>query len=197
MAKKDQRISINKLESILKENVVEVPMVGNEEVTIRIKKTLSLDEMLQFVEDVVSSCVDPDDTRFIPEVKDFAVRKGVMSVYANFNMPDSVEKQYDLLYRTDVFFQVFRYVNQEQFRSILDSIDSRIDYELGLRKAAAANSVAVLVSRVEALIEQMESAFGNVEGGELNDFIKNISGMGSLSEEGLARAVLNLRKTDV
>ena len=68
MAKKESRISINKLESVLKENVVVVPMRDNEDVSITIRRTLPLKDMMQFVENVVSSCVDAQTASYTPEV---------------------------------------------------------------------------------------------------------------------------------
>ena len=68
MSKKSNRISINKLESIVQNNTVTVPMDGNPDIEIIIRRILPLQEVLQFVEDVVSSCIDVETGQYIPEI---------------------------------------------------------------------------------------------------------------------------------
>ena len=111
MAKKESRISINKLESVVKENVVSIPMNGAEDVTITIRRTLPLKDMMQFVENVVSSCVNAQAASYTPEIKEFVIRSEILTTYANFNLPSNVEKQYELVYGTDVVVQVMEYIN--------------------------------------------------------------------------------------
>lgn len=50
MAKKESRISINKLEGMLNTLTASVPLPGDPNVEVKIKHNLSLNEMLQFVD---------------------------------------------------------------------------------------------------------------------------------------------------
>ncbi len=191
MAKKESRISVNKLEDIVKENNVVVPMIGNEEVKITIRRVLPLEDVMQFVTDVVSSCVNPDTGEYIPEAKDFAIKSGILSVYANFNLPSKVEKQYDLIYRTDVVEQVVQYIDRNQFQEIRDAIDENISHKIRVTESIAAAQVRELMARVSGIVEQVERLFGTVGEDGLGSVVQKIAQMGDINEESLAKAVLN------
>ena len=194
MAKKESRISINKLESVMKENIVTVPMRGNEEVNISIRRTLPLKDMMQFVEDVVSSCVDAENASFTPEAKEFAIKSGILSVYANFTMPSNVEKQYELVYNTDSVDQVLEHINTAQLSEIRAAIDARIDHEVKMIETVLAAKTNEMIARVEMMVEQFESAFGGINGTDFNGVVKKLSEMGTMTEESLARAVLSTQR---
>lgn len=194
MAKKETRISINKLEGVMKENIVTVPMRGNEEVNISIRRTLPLKDMMQFVEDVVSSCVDAENSSFTPEAKEFAIRSGILSVYANFTMPSNVEKQYELVYSTDVLDQVLEHINMGQLSEIRAAIDARVDHEVKMIETVLAAKTNEMIARIEMMVEQFESAFGGIDGTDFNGVVKKLSEMGTMTEESLAKAVLSTQR---
>lgn len=193
MAKKESRISVNKLESVIKENIVTVPMNGNEEVIITIRRTLPLTDMMQFVEDVVSSCVDTETAKYIPEVREFAMRMGILTMYANFNLPSNTEKQYDLLYRTDVVRQVMEHINRDQIYDIEEAIDTRIAHEVKMIETVLAAKTNEMMMRIENMVEQFEAAFGGINGDDFNGVVKKIVEMNGMTEESLAKAVLKVQ----
>lgn len=197
MAKKESRISINKLESVLKENIVVVPMRGNEDVNITIRRTLPLNDMMQFVENVVSSCVDAETASYTPEIKEFAIRSEILTTYANFNLPSNVEKQYELLYCTDVLCQVMEHINNKQLHEIEEAIDARIDHEVKMIETVLADKTNEMMLRIESMVEQFESAFGGINSDDFNGVVKKLSEMGSMTEESIAKAVLNVQRSEI
>lgn len=196
MAKKESRISINKLESVMKENTIVVPMRGNEEVNITIRRILPLKDMMQFVENVVSSCVDAKTSSYTPEIKEFVIRAEILTTYANFNLPTNVEKQYELLYCTDVLSQVMEHISQKQLHEIEAAIDARIDHEVKMIETVLATKTNEMIARFEAMVEQFESAFGGINGTEFNEVVKKISEMDEMTEESIARAVLGVQRDE-
>lgn len=196
MAKKESRVSINKLESVLKENTIVVPMRGNEEVNITVRHILPLKEMMQFVENVVSSCVDTENASYTPEIKEFAIRSEIMTTYANFNLPSNVEKQYELLYCTDVFCQVMEHINQKQLYEIEEAINARIDHEVKMIETVLAAKTNEMMLRIENMVEQFESAFGGVNSKEFNEVVKKLSEMDNMTEESIAKAVLGIQQKE-
>lgn len=196
MAKKEARISINKLESIMKENTVTVPMVGNEEVNITIRRTLPLKDMMQFVEDVVSSCVDAETAKYTPEIKEFAIRSEILTTYANFNLPSNVEKQYELLYCTDAVSQVKNHINIGQLYEIEEAIEERIAHEVKMIETVLAAKTNEMMMRVENMVEQFEMAFGGINSDDFNGVMKKLSEMDSVTEESIAKAVLKVQGED-
>jgi len=197
MAKKESRISINKLESVLKENTVVVPMRGNEDINITIRRTLPLKDMMQFVENVVSSCVDAQTASYTPEIKEFVIRAEIMTTYANFNLPSNVEKQYELLYCTDAFAQVAEYINWEQLAEIRAAIDNRINHELKMIETVLAAKTNEMMLRIENMVEQFEAAFGGINGNEFNEVVKKLSEMDDMTEESIAKAVLGVQRKEI
>lgn len=83
MAKKEARISINKLESVMRENIVVVPLSGADGVDITIRRRLPLKDMMQFVENVVSSCIDAETATYTPEIKEFVIRSEILTTLLN------------------------------------------------------------------------------------------------------------------
>ena len=197
MAKKESRISINKLESVLKENIVVVPMRGNEDVNIIIRRTLPLKDMMQFVENVVSSCVDAETASYTPEIKEFAIRSEILTTYANFNLPSNVEKQYELLYCTDVLCQVMEHINNKQLHEIEVAIDARIDHEVKMIETVLAAKTNEMMLRIEAMVEQFEAAFGGINRDDFNGVVKKLSEMDSMTEESIAKAVLDVQRNEI
>lgn len=197
MAKKESRISINKLESVLKENIVVVPMRGNENVNIIIRRTLPLKDMMQFVENVVSSCVDAETASYTPEIKEFAIRSEILTTYANFNLPSNVEKQYELLYCTDVLCQVMEHINNKQLHEIEVAIDARIDHEVKMIETVLAAKTNEMMLRIEAMVEQFEAAFGGINSDDFNGVVKKLSEMDSMTEESIAKAVLDVQRNEI
>ena len=197
MAKKESRISINKLESVLKENTVVVPMRGNEDINITIRRTLPLKDMMQFVENVVSSCVDAQTASYTPEIKEFVIRAEIMTTYANFNLPSNVEKQYELLYCTDVLCQVMEHINNKQLHEIEVAIDARIDHEVKMIETVLAAKTNEMMLRIEAMVEQFEAAFGGINSDDFNGVVKKLSEMDSMTEESIAKAVLDVQRNEI
>lgn len=197
MAKKESRISINKLESVVKENVVSIPMNGAEDVTITIRRTLPLKDMMQFVENVVSSCVNAQTSSYTPEIKEFVIRSEILTTYANFNLPSNVEKQYELVYGTDVVVQVMEYINWNQLAEIRAAIDSRIDHEVKMIETVLAAKTNEMIARIEAMTEQFEAAFGGINGNEFNEVVKKLSEMDNMTEESIAKAVLGVQRAEI
>ena len=197
MAKKESRISINKLESVLKENIIVVPMHGNEDVNITIRRTLPLKDMMQFVENVVSSCVDAETASYTPEIKEFAIRSEILTTYANFNLPSNVEKQYELLYCTDVLCQVMEHINNKQLHEIEVAIDARIDHEVKMIETVLAAKTNEMMLRIEAMVEQFEAAFGGINSDDFNGVVKKLFEMDSMTEESIAKAVLDVQRSEI
>lgn len=196
MSKKANRISINRLESTMRNNVVTVPMDGYPDIEITIRRVLPLQEVLQFVEDVVSSCIDDGTGRYIPEIQAFTVRASVLTRYANFTLPKDPEKQYDLIYNTDAFQQVIGIIDGVQYNEIMYSINERIKHEISMMEGALASQMAELTAKINSFVNNSEELFGSIDGSDMSALVKNLSKAGNVDEGKLAKAVLDIRKQD-
>lgn len=197
MAKKNARISINKLESVLKDNVVTVPMRGCKDVEITIRHTLPLRDMMQFVENVVSACVDAKENRYTPEILEFMIAAEILTSYANFTLPSNAEKQYELVYGTDALEQVAEHINPTQMVEIRTAIGERIEHEVRKMEAVVAEKANELLVRVETMTEQIEALFSGVDSEEFQGVMRNLAQMNAVDEKALARAVLDAQSEKV
>lgn len=191
MAKKEKRISINKLESTMTSPVVSVPMKGVDGVDIIIRRTLPLNDVLQFVANVVSSCIDEETGTYTPEVVPFAIKANVLTYYANFSLPSNVEKQYDLIYNTTAVKQVMDHINMIQYEEIVDAIDEKIAYVCSMMTTAAVQQVNAIAQRMEDFANKSEELFSNVTGEDMANLMRNLSSVGKVDERSLVRAVFD------
>lgn len=197
MAKKGSRISINKLEDVMMENVTVIPMNENKDANITIRRTLPLRDMMQFVENVVSSCVDVDAASYTPEIKDFAIRSEILSTYANFNLPSNVEKQYELVYRTNALDQVMEHIDKRQLDEIKTAINERIAHEVNMIETALSAKTNDMMAHIETMIDQFETVFDGINNNDFNGIMKKISEMSSITEESIAKAVLDIQREEL
>lgn len=196
MSKKTNRISINKLESTMMNNTITVPMDEHQDIDITIRRVLPLQDVLQFVEDVVSSCIDAETGRYIPEIQAFTVRASVLTRYANFTLPKDPAKQYDLIYNTTAFFQVMNHIDRVQYDEILYAINKRIDHEVSMMESTMATQMSDLTEKINTFIDNSEAMFGSVDGGDMSALVKNLVNADSIDEEKLVEAVYKARKNE-
>ena len=179
-----KQIAINQLEKLLDENMITFPMFEGDEDSpvIEIKRTLSLEEMWRVVDEVVEMCYplidvgteeNPRQERiFMPENRDFAFRKVVLSHYANFRLPTDFAKQYDLAYRTNAFGMVIEHVNQDQLREIMISADRKVEF-----------------------MKESQMSAASLLKGVVDRFLKSVNNLGDIDSESIQKALALLNDT--
>ena len=190
MSKNNQKISINKLESVLVENTVTEILNGTDNVEIHITKTLPLQEMLLFVQEVVEACIDGETGEYLPEAYDFAIRAGVLTRYANFTLPANLDNQYMLVYNTGAFDQVVAHINERQFNDIVGAIDKKIKFMLDVISSSAVTKINEVIGKFNELAETAENAFGDVNGEDMANVVKGITQLKDINEENIAQVIL-------
>ncbi len=192
MAKDIKKISINKFEQALNnDNIITERLIDTEDVAIQIKKTITLPEMILFVQEVVEACVDGENGEYIPEAYDFAIRSAVLTHYANFAMPTNLDKQYWLVYNTRAFEQVINNINEHQFNDIIRAIDRKIKYMLDIMSSAAVSKIHEVINKFNDIAETGEKVFSNTSADEIADFVSGISKLKDIKEEDIAKAALD------
>lgn len=192
MAKEIEKISVNQFESALdKEEVITETLIDTEDVTITIRKTLSLHEMLDFVQEIVESCVDGETGEYIPEAYDFAVRVGVLTRYANFTMPANMEKKYWLVYNTRAFQQVLNHINEYQFNDIIRTVDKKIKFMLDVISSSAVGKLNEVINKFGEIADISSKVFGGNNADDIANIVKNMAKVKDMSEEDLAKIIIN------
>ena len=149
MAQKN-KVSVATIEQVMKEQfsnaVKTVEWCG---VEIEYKEILTMVEMKAFVDGVVDASFD-NDGDYMPEFTDWLIRTNMIQLYTNVRMPQNIEKQYDILYRTDLYEQIAGLVDQRQYAKIMEAIEDKLAYRRN-------SDVTAMRVQLSGLIQQFES----------------------------------------
>lgn len=186
---KTKRISVSAIDEILK-NQEEVETVQWNGLEVVIKKTLSMDDMLNFVDSVVQSCFDAQTGEYRPEAKDFAMRVNIMTRYANFALPErNVAHQYDIAVRSGVTDMILSHINSAQFYEMVRAIDSKIEHKASANIQVLTKKFDDVVTEFENLQEKMSSMFNGVSSADLQKLAESLAN-GNFSEEKIVEAMM-------
>lgn len=191
MAKKDtKRVSINAWEKVMKEHFDTVPKALDwHGVELSVKNTIPLKDMLAFVEDIVSACFAGDGS-FIPQAEQFAIKSGVLTYYAGFAMPENLEKQYDLVMKTDAYDVVVEYINEAQFKDIIDAADRKIDFLCDSNALTIKAEAEKVVAEFQKLGEQMEAVFNGMSADDIQKILSSVGDIGKVDEGKIVEAYM-------
>ncbi len=191
--KKIQKISVNTMDEIMKgyENTKTVQWNGLEVV---ITKTLSLEEMMAFVDGVVKSCFDQATGAYLPEIKDFAIRSNVMERYANFTLPSKVEKQYDMVIRSGAVEIILEHVNASQFNELMRAIEAKLQNTADANVRAMTKRFEDLASSMDNLYSNISELFKGVNQGDIAKLANMIANHGEIDEGKIVQAYLDSKQ---
>ena len=184
------KISINKFETIMKEHYINSEDIQWNGITINIKKTLSLKDMMELVDMVVKSCFEKETNSYIPEIKDFAIKLYSLEKYTNFTLPKNISKQYDLIYCTDAYKIINNYINRDQFAEILIAIDEKINNITQSNISAINNQLTELYKQFEELQLHVSKLFSGIEENDIKLLTKAMS-EGIFDENKIVEAYMN------
>lgn len=190
---KIKRISVNAFEKVMKETYIPTEVFDWNGIEVTVKKTLSLKEMLEFVDSVVKSCFTKDTDTYMPEIKEFATKVCILEKFANFTMPNNAESQYALVYHTDAVSRVLEHINVGQFNEICDAIDKKTNNIAQANIEAVNRQMNELYNAFDNLQNEIASMFNGVS----NDDIRAVAGAvanGGIDNEKLVAAYLDKTK---
>ena len=194
MAKKENKISINKLEKLIEveENIVSIAL--NEETEMLIKKWISLGDVILFVDEVAAACVDESKRRYLPEVREFCIKRNIMLRYANFTLPANLDKQYDLIYQSGVVDEILKHIDTAQLTEICSAIDRRVEFMLDSILSVEHYQLSSVAHQLEEITLSTNKMFENTD---ISALTENLSKMGNINEEKLVQAVLESQEKEI
>lgn len=187
---KIKKISINTMDKIVKEmrNPVEVFEWQGIEVTVT--KTLSLTQMLEFVNNVAESCFTADSGKYMPEVKDFVIKSNVLEMYANFNLPSNLDHRYEIIYNTDVFEAVLDKINETQFKEMLNAIEHKLDNMAQANIEQINRQMSEIYANLDNMQEQFANIFDGIDSSDMSKLVSALAG-GKFDEEKIVDMYIN------
>ena len=177
MAKKEKKISVNAFEAIAKERFVNIVTEQWFDVEVTIKRILPITESIQFINDVVDACFR-ENGEYIPELRDFMERVCVLTYYANFTMPSSLEKQYELVYGTDAYHFVMEHIDPDHYYSIIYAINEKLDHMLDADVMHTRAKLAELFSAYDSMTDKFADVFAGISAGSIKSLVDAIGERG-------------------
>lgn len=165
-----------------------------EKISVESKKIIPLEDMLAFVNDVVSSCVDIDSGEYIPEAYDFAYRAGVLSYYGGIELPSSTEEKYMYVYAYSDYDNIRNSANEEQLVAIMCAIDEKIKFMIDVIASSAVAKINEVIHKFNDIASSMESMFGNASDRDISGITEMITKLSGLSEKDIAKIILESKK---
>lgn len=202
MAKKKNNVSINALERYCDGDGIDtvirtVKAANGAEITYEVRKRLSFEECARFVEDVVKECIVSSADLIVPLSREFVIRRNLMTYYANFTMPASMIKAFDLVMASgEIVSDILSVIDSHQYYMIETAIGERIDFEKRKMLSVQETKANQLLAEIAQFTEKMEMLFGNVDGDQMSHFIESMSklNVGSVSKEELTSALMSAMK---
>jgi hypothetical protein len=174
--KKNNRISINAYEKYLDNHSSQVLVVENfDDIEVNITPMLSLVDMMKFVDAVSEFCFS-DEGKYLPELKDFAIRCNILESYTNFTLPANIEKRYNFVCRSgEIINFILERVDQDQFRRMIDAIDERIEKKAMSEIYGTVHGIGDIASTIEKLRDMFDDVVAGIDKEEIAELIKNIA----------------------
>lgn len=164
------------------------------DVEVEIKQVLTPTEVSNFVMEVVLYCFAGEKQVYSPELKDIAIKLGIIKYYTGLAMPGTIDDEYvKLLYKYDIVDFVIKEINRQQFSAIIESIDDKIEYILDRTGTIVSSKLAELLETVVKAVENYAKNFEGIDGDKLADMVSAISG-NKIDEEKIVAAVMKQRE---
>lgn len=172
------------------DNTIKLEWHGEE---IEITKTLSLQDMIGFVDNVVNSCIYEDGT-YRPEIMEFAIRVNAVERYSSLHLPDIIEDKYDSVFRTDLFPFICEQINIEQLEDIKASVLRKISAILDINMRMESAKIQEASSLIMQIADTLSSAFGGVNSEDVQAIMNAIGDSGVMDKEALVAEFLKQKE---
>ncbi len=194
----EKRISINNLDKMLTaaagDSVTVVPISIGEgkTVDVHVKKTISFEEMKDFV-DVVADSVfveENDETVYSPTRYRSAFALSFFQFFTDLKIEMGLERLVGLMYATGIYDELVSAANQAQLRAIDDDIGEAIEFRKQTILSGERIKLNYLMEQLDKAIPMLEQNAGLLAGMSPEDLTKAVQAIGNMDEGKLAKAVL-------
>lgn len=182
------KLTINKIEKIMSEMFVPNVIVDWHGEQITIKRSLTLEEMLTFTENVIDSCFN--DGEYMPQLKDFATRVATLFSYVDINLPSNTGKKYAICYQTDLVQTVLKNIDINQYTEMINAIEYKLDNMAEANVQMVYRKADDAAEAITGMVEKINTMFEDIEPQDLKNVISAI-GTNGVDEKKIVNAYLN------
>ncbi len=182
-------ISAEKVTEILNDYYPEFEYADWHGEELIVRKTIPYSDEVLLIQRVVDACFDEDGSYF-PETREFSTRMCLIIAYTNVSVPEDIEGQHALCYRSDLIDIITEKACKEQIAEIGKAISDAIDVRNNTNRVLFENEVSKAVEAINQMAGLVEKSFEGVSADDLRALITAINDHG-IDEEKLAKAVMN------
>ncbi len=186
--KETKTVSVNAIEDVMKNEFHNETTIQWHGVDIVVKKTISLQNAMEFVNQVVNGCFSDADGDYMPELKDYAIRACMIEKYTNIRLPENTNTMYNMMYQTDLCEHVCAAIDKAQFTALVDAINEKLDFEAN----AAIKKITQLAEAMNTLTAEYEKMFSNVTPEDIQAVTNAIAN--GVDEKKLMQAYVDIRE---
>lgn len=160
-----------------------------------IKKSLSLSEMLTFVNNVIQMCFEDETGEYLPEIKDFAIKSCILDMYTNIELEQNVQVRYDLIYSSDIISFIVGNLPNTQLGEITHAIDVKLAHLAQANIESINKQMNDLYNAFDNFEKQIGNAFSSISEEDMNALLSALTDKG-IDEEKLVKAYMSQNQND-
>ena len=189
----EKKITANTLKTAIKrESGGETASVTYGEMTLNVKRYLSLGEVMLFVDYVVKGCYGSNG-EYMPEIRNFLTDCAILAFYGGLTLPEDIQARYDMVTRgKKLTLEIKDAVDYDQLEEITDAITERINIINAMNAHQVEQRLNEIVAAFEDVTNKMTGLFGGIDVKDVENVIKAV-GDGKVDEEKLMKAYLEAR----
>ena len=168
-------------------------------IPIAVKGSFTLHDILKIADNVADFCF-LDDGEYIPELKEFFLRRELLETATNIELPKDVEECYELIMNSDLgewvdhTFGSYLEVYAIQMPKLRAAIQDKVDYMADSGLALLRSRMDALIYAIESFSEQNENLFNGTTPEDMQKFISSVASIEKIDEEKLVKAVAGQQK---
>lgn len=168
-------------------------------IPVTVKGGLTLHDILKIADNVADFCF-LDDGEYIPELKEFFLRRELLETATNVELPEDIAECYELIMNSDLgkwvddIFGDYLEVYAAQMPQLRAAIQDKIDYMADSGLALLRSRMDALIYAIESFSDQNENLFNGTTPEDMQKFISSVASIEKIDEEKLVNAVAGQQK---
>lgn len=141
-----------------------------------IKKSLTFDESLAFINEVVNSYFDEDENgeiTYMPYIGDIGFTNAFLKYYTDYKFLDDIESDYQFICSVNIYNHM-KEINENQFFSLEEAIQKEVDLKVKRLESEKTDLISQLLKVVIAKVNSIE--IPNIDEDTLHKIVHMLDG---------------------
>lgn len=111
-------------------------------------------------------------------------------LYSDCTLPENFEKQYEIIYKNNLYDYVIKGIDYAQYSEIISAIDKKIKFKLDCISYSMTSQIRQILDKINYIAEESQKAFGSLNENNLDELIKNIESLSNINGKDIATGTL-------